>query len=66
MLIVCRSCASWRNWRKRQHEKLADQTCSCGGHYTRLDCFKEGCKYLQFHKCETDGYCQLRRNKNGN
>lgn len=61
MLIVCKQCAARKEWRKIQHEKLADQTCLCGGEFTRLDCDKFGCKYRQFAKCKEDGYCQIRR-----
>lgn len=65
MLIVCKSCASWKKWYKLKHERIADQTCTCGGKYTMLNCHKEGCKFLQFKECERSGYCEKRREKNG-
>jgi len=61
MLILCKSCASFKNWRKEQHEKLADQRCKCGGSYQRLDCFKEKCDYTQYAKCKGEGYCKKKK-----
>ncbi len=58
MLIICKNCAATREWKKLQHEKLKDQRCDkCGGNLSRLDCFKEGCRYLQYKKCEEAGKC---------
>jgi len=64
MHIICTSCHRQFEWKKQQHEKLKDQICyKCGGKYSRLDCFKEGCKYLQFVKCVESGFCEIRRNE---
>jgi hypothetical protein len=62
MQIICKSCASIRDWRKQQHERIADQTCTCGGKYKMFSCDAD-CKYAQFVKCKESGKC-LRRNGN--
>lgn len=64
MLIVCKSCAARMDWKKEQGERLSEKTCSCGGTFTRLDCYKEGCRYTQLTRCKAVERCEIRRNKN--
>ena len=60
MQIKCTQCHSIREWKKQQHERIADQTCTCGGKYKMFQCDAD-CKYAQLVECKNVGKC-LRRN----